>query len=1288
MNPDQESTSVHRSQDRLADRIRNVPPVEYDDELPIVIRKQDITDAIRDHQVVIVCGETGSGKSTQLPKMCLEMGRGVSRMIGHTQPRRIAARSVAARVAEELKRPLGKEVGFKIRFTDSTSPATYIKLMTDGILLAETSRDRFLNRYDTIIIDEAHERSLNIDFLIGYIKRLLPKRRDLRVIITSATIDAERFSNHFSNADGPATVIEVSGRTYPVEIVYQPQVDEDEPGNASDPDWLRGVLDAVDELGRLDSGDVLVFMPTERDIHETAKSLRGRQLGRAGTPTEILPLYARLSTKDQNRVFQPKPGQRRVVIATNVAESSLTVPGIRYVIDTGTARISRYSTRSKMQRLPIEPISRASADQRAGRCGRLGPGICIRLYSQQDYESRDRYTAPEIQRTNLASVILQTIALKLGDISRFPFIDPPKPMAIRDGYKTLFELGAIDDEQRITKLGRRLSQLPVDPRIGRIILAGVDESCLHELLIIASALEIRDPRERPVDKQQAADEAHAKFADEDSDFLSYVKLWDFYHNLRDTISRSQLRRACRQNFLSYNRMREWSDVHRQLLDLVERSGMKRGRRQPVDKSLSVYERAKLPANSATIHQALLTGLLVNVAFREKDFEYSVTGGGKAHLWPGSGVFKKKPKWIVAAEQIETSRRYLRTAGRISPEWIEPLAEHLVTRTYSEPFWSGQSGSAMAFEKVSLFGLPIVPRRGVRFGRIDPQKSRELLIQHGLVEGDIQLKAEFLQYNQMLEEEVESLQAKLRRHDLMLGDEVRFDFYDRRIPAEIYDVVRLKRWLKKEQRNNAQLLWMRKEDLMVATHDEVDAKAFPDSVTVNNIQIPLEYNLKPGTDQDGITLNVPQEALNQLDSRRLGWLVPGLLQEKIVVLIKSLPKPLRRALVPAPDTAKEVLASLRFGTGDFMSSVAEILGQMAGERIPVEAFDDSRLPAHLRMNVRVVGADGDAVASGRDLDKVRERVGHVVSTSFGQLDHGEWTRDGITAWDLTSFPAAVDLRNGGIAMKGYPCLIDCGSSVSLRLVDTPTRAARDTSAGIRRLFVLAQQRKLQSPVDRVTGLNKMLINAMTLPTPQVSGGKEADRKAVDFRAQLVDLTASRALARVEVQPRTPAAFKQLVQLGTNQISVAIQDVAQCIPPLMDGYQQTRAMLEAAVGRPAYAMEDMLRQLLALVQPGFLTSHDWGWLLQYPRYFQAIRFRCKSAVSNAKRDQQSTRIITDHWLRYSERLQQHNDRNVYDPQLTHYRWMIEELRVFMFARQLRTAISVSEELLAEQWKKVKP
>lgn len=1313
------TAALEKSTARRERRERDVPAIAYDEELPIASRRQEIAQAIAAHQVVVVSGETGSGKSTQLPKICLELGRGIGGFIGHTQPRRIAARSVAARIAEELGSPLGKDVGYKIRFTDTTSPATYIKLMTDGILLAESQADRFLNQYDTIIIDEAHERSLNIDFLLGLLKRLLPKRPELKLIITSATIDAERFSEHFATPQGPAPVIEVSGRTYPVEVRYRP-LDErrstamEELGAAgenggiasrepprrravdesdADVDWQQGILDAVDELAGIDRGDILIFMPTERDIHELAKTLRGRRIpgDEVGRTTEILPLYARLSAKDQNRVFQPHP-HRRIVIATNVAESSLTVPGIRSVIDPGTARISRYSPRSQMQRLPIEPISQASADQRKGRCGRVGPGICIRLYSGADYQNRDAFTAPEIQRTNLASVILQTKALKLGAIDEFPFLDPPKPAAIRDGYKTLFELGALDERQELTPLGERLSRIPTDPRIARMIIAGHEENCLHDVLIIAAALEVQDPRERPLEKQQAADESHARFADENSDFLAYLKLWNFYHKLKDELSRNQLRKACRQNFLSYNRLREWADVHLQLLQLVEGAGLKPGQsaRKQAARSNAVDAVPEPDARSETdpqsrgadqyaaIHRALLTGLLSNVAFKSETYEYTVAGGTKVTLWPGSGVFAKKPKWVMAAEVVETTRRYVRTVARINPDWIEALAPHLTKRAYSEPHWRRGSASAMAYERVSLFGLTIVPRRRVRYGPIDPDKSRELLIQQGLVEAEFDNPPAFLEHNQQFLRELEALQAKARRCDLVIDEPMQFEFYDRRVPSDVYDGVRLRKWLRRAERKNPRVLRMAKSDFLEPETEDVAASDYPDAIAVRQMKLPLEYHLEPGSAEDGITVVVPQEGLNQLDPQRLGWLVPGLLEEKIVALIKALPKPIRRNLVPAPDTARQVLSELKFGQGSFDDEVARILSRIAGEPISRETFETDKLPPHLRMNVKVVDAKGEAVASGRDLAHLRQQLGAKASASFSQMSRHQWNRDGVTAWDFGDLPAQIDLERGGVALKGFPTLIDCGDSVSLRLLDAPEKAAYELRAGIRRLFLLATQRELKKPIDWLPNLNQWALNASTLR----EGGK--------LKQWLTELAADRAFLADQPLPRTQAEFEQRRKTGRERIAVAVQDVVALIGPLLETYQGAKVALERRV-QPQWkpAIDDMQQQLSHLTEPGFLVRTPWPWLVQYPRYFRAIQVRVqKLAQGGLPRDRRQAQAIEPLWKAYLQRAAQHRERGPYDPQLAHYRWMLEEYRVSLFAQQLGTAISVSDKRLAEQWAKVRP
>ena len=1298
----------------ICDARRNgVPEIRYDQELPVAGRREEIARAIRDHQVVIVCGETGSGKSTQLPKICLEMGRGIEGLIGHTQPRRIAARSVAARIAEELGSPLGQHVGFKVRFAESLGPQCFIKLMTDGILLAETQGDPFLDRYDTIILDEAHERSLNIDFLIGYLKRLLPKRPDLRLIITSATIDAARFSEHFAKPERPAPVLEVSGRTFPVEIRWRPTLADDE---GDEPDLQEAVLAAIDELAGIDRGDLLIFMPTERDIHETAKALRGRPIpgDSTGSQTDVLPLYARLSIQEQQRVFQPGP-RRRIVIATNVAESSLTVPRIHYVIDPGTARISRYSPRSKTQRLPIEAISRASADQRCGRCGRIAPGICIRLFSEEDYLARDRYTVPEIQRTNLAAVILQTKALRLGPIEDFPFLDPPKSDAVRDGYQTLFELGAIDEQQDLTDVGRQLSRLPVDPRIGRMILAAGEEGCLQEMLIIAAALEVQDPRERPLEKQEAADASHVKFADEQSDFLGYLKLWDFYHKLKAELSRNQLRKACRQNFLSYNRIREWLDVHHELLGLVEEAGLKRppAQRSPATSPQRPQGRTRragpglAPAQQQkhdAIHRAILTGLLSSLAIRGEMHDYSVAGGGKANLWPGSGVFRGKPKWIVAAEVVETTRRYLRTCGRIDPRWIERLAGHLVKRSYSDLHWDPAWASAVALERVTLFGLTIVAGRRVRYGTIDPGVSRQLLIEHGLVEGDLEPPPEFLKHNRQLLDDMERLQAKLRRRDLLVSHWGLYQFYDRQLPAEVCDGASLVKWLRESPQRNSQTLSMTKADLLTEGADTAEGD-FPDSLAAGHLELPLDYEFEPGSQQDGVTLQVPLEAINQLDPQPLEWLVPGLLEQKILAMIRSLPKALRTQFVPAPETAKKVVPLVGFGKGNLRGAVAAALSRIGGLVIRPDAFQDDRLPVELRMNVRVTDDEGRTLAEGRDLDLLRRELGAAAASVLTSLDDPQWNRDGITAWDFDELPAEIEVSRGSMTMKGYPALLDRETSVSLRLVDTLQRAEHETRFGLRRLYRLAAHRDLKTQVDWLPGLDRMQLHSAVLV-------------GFDLRQQLTELLADRAFLAEPGLPRSKAEFEARLLAGRQRIGLAVHELAALMGPWFEACHQAHLALQQAAGgssAPAtkllgqrvelpkragvvpqppapglkwqYAVDDVRGQLDRLAGPKCLGQTPWDWLRHGPRYFGAIRFRLESVVAGGWiRDRQGFDEFLPRWEAYAERARQHEAQGIFDPELVQYRWMLEEFRVSLFAQKLGTSVPVSGKRLDQQWSKI--
>lgn len=1232
------------------------PNCNFDLDLPILARREEIADAIRDNQVVVICGETGSGKSTQLPKICLDIGRGISGFIGHTQPRRVAARTIAARLADELNSSLGEHVGFQIRFTDTTKPSSFIKLMTDGILLAETQSDRYLDRYDTIIIDEAHERSLNIDFLIGYLKNILPKRRDLRVIITSATIDAQSFAAHFSTQDRAVPIIEVSGRTYPVEVRYRPPESFGENEDTeSIPDQIA---QAASELCKEGPGDILTFLPTERDILDVAKRLRSRSFA-GHEKVQILPLYGRLSIAEQNKVFKPT-GQRRMVLATNVAESSLTVPGIRYVIDTGTARISRYSPRSKVQRLPIEPISRASADQRKGRCGRIGPGICIRLFGEDDFNKRDQYTTPEIRRTNLAAVILRMLALRLGTVDEFPFLDPPRTDAINDGYKTLYELGAVDDRRRLTDIGKSLSRLPIDPRIGRMILAADQEGCLHEMLIIASAIEVQDVRDRPIEKQKHADEAHAKFAHEDSDFLTYLNLWDFYHNLRDKLSRSQIRKACQQNFLSDIRMREWQDVHRQLVRLASENGLQVSTRRN---------------NADSIHRSLLCGLLSNVAMRRDGVEYEGAGGTSFFVWPGSAAFERKPKWIVAGELVETSRRYLRTVAPIQPNWIEPLASHVVKRSYTDPFWSSKSGTVLAYEKVTLFGLTIVAGRRTPYGQHDPETARRLFIEHALVGGDFSSEPKFLKHNRKLLSDLQSMGAKSRAPDYLVGDSAQYAFYDAHLPQECFDAASLNRWLKGADAEAIDRLKMTLTDLMGESSGH-DTSAFPDQFNAGSLNLEIDYRFQPGDQDDGLTITVPKEGLQQLDQRRLEWLVPGRVEEKLTALIRSLPKAQRRSFIPAPDVARRASEMMPFAEGDFLTVAAQTLGKIAGEHLSPHAFKLDKVPQHLRMNVRVVDESGELLAEGRDLNQLATEIGVESSPDMSLISDGEWERDGIKVWDFGELPDSITIRRGDFALEAYPSLVDAGDSVSLRLATTREGARSQTHAGLRRLFCLAEHRELKSQVHWLPNIDRLTLYAATM------------KHTRDVREQLIDLAAELAFLRGPLKPRDAESFDVACKQGRKELLVAAQDLAKVVAPLLERYHEVQVKLgEAASPNLRASVADIRQQLARLTADGFWTSTPWNWLTQYPRYLQAILVRLdKLSTGGGARDRQLMQELMPFQRRYDEAVEAGGVANESVAAFEEYRWMLEEFRISLFAQQVGTSIKISPQRLEKQWGKV--
>jgi ATP-dependent helicase HrpA len=1253
---------LQRTRGRVEKRRAAMPSIEWSQDLPVLNYREEIVTAVREHQVVVISGETGSGKSTQLPKICLEAGFGLRGLIGHTQPRRIAARSVAARVAEELHSPLGEHVGYKVRFTDKTNPQTFIKLMTDGILLAETQHDRFLDSYSLLIVDEAHERSLNIDFILGYLKRLLPKRPELRVIITSATIDADRFAEHFADRRGAAPILRVSGRSYPVEVRYRPwdpEAGDDEPLVANDE--MEAVVRGVNELAGLGEGHVLVFLPTERDIREVAKRLRGERGLRVGAGgTEILPLYARLSAADQNRVFQPY-AHRRIVLATNVAESSLTVPGIRYVLDTGTARISRYAPKSKVQRLPIEPVSRASADQRKGRCGRIAPGVCIRLYSEENYLSRSEFTTPEIQRTNLAAVILQAKALKLGHIESFPFLDPPRPEAIRDGFSTLFEIGAVDDSRELTPLGTQLSRFPVDPRIARIIVAADQENCLSEMLIIASALELQDPRERPHDKRQAADEAQAKFSDSTSDFISFLKIWDFYHDLREKLSRNQLRKACEQNFLSFNRMREWTEIHRQLLQLTQ------------DHHLVCHARTD---DFGRIHRALLPGFLSGIALRTGDFEYTGAGGLKFHLWPGSGLFQSRPAWCVVAEVVETGKRYGRTAGKIDPTWIENLAEHLVKRSYSDPHFHQKSGSVYAFERVSLYGMPVVARRKIPYGPIDPELSREIFIRDGLAERQLQIRDGFWVHNEQVLRQLEKLAAKTRRANVVPDSFTLQRFYDDRIPPDVFDIDSLRRWIKAKSPEHQRLLEMTPEALVQVDADLKSTAEFPDTLAVHQMEVPVDYHFAPGEASDGVTITVPVEGLAHLQAGQLGWMVPGLVEEKIVALIRSLPKPLRRAVIPAPDVARRVASELAFGQGDFFQQVAMRLSAIAGEEIPAAAFQLDTLPPHMQVNIRVVNDDGEVIKQSRKIDDLRTELSVDPAEPVRVVEDTRWQRIGIKNWDFGELPKQIELQRGNIQVPAYPTLLDKGEEVHVALVTSLHQAQQQMRAGVRRLYVLQQRKQLRSQVSWLPQWDKIRLFAAPL------------MNADSLTRQVTDLIADRAFVSSEKKlPRNEHDFSARLQNSAERIGLATQDIAKLLPKLFEGFHQARLALEnMTTTKWKHAVEDIRKQLDALCHDEFLLNTPWNWLVEFPRYFQGIIYRLDRLPAGAiARDESATRELSPLWQRYVERRDRDTAAGTFDPELELYRWMLEEYRVSLFAQPLGTIISVSPQRLEKQWQK---
>ena len=1277
---------VTTSQAQVALRRDNIPNIEYPD-LPVSGRREEIANAIRDHQVVVIAGETGSGKTTQLPKICLELGRGAHGLIGHTQPRRIAARTVASRIAEELNTTLGDKVGYQVRFNDQCSDNTYIKLMTDGILLAEIQHDRYLNRYDTIIIDEAHERSLNIDFLLGYLKQILPKRPDLKVIITSATIDVERFSQHFASADGtPAPVIEVSGRTYPVDVLYRPPMEGQD-------DLPRQILDALEELLNLPQrGDVLVFLSGEREIREVALALRKAQLNHV----DVLPLYARLSLAEQNKVFQTgrKARGTRVVLATNVAETSVTVPGIRYVIDPGTARISRYSYRTKVQRLPIEAISQASANQRKGRCGRLSDGVCIRLYDEDDFLNRPEFTDPEIVRTNLAAVILQMMHLRIGDIRRFDFVDLPDQRLINDGFSLLKELGAINRHDKLSVIGKQLCRLPVDPRMGRMLLAAAEQGSVREVLIIAAALSLQDPRERPADKQQQADQAHARWRDKDSDFMSLLNLWDHMEQQRQQLSGNRFGKYCKANFISYLRMREWRDLHHQLhqstrdLKLADSSAL--SPEEKLSKEKLPKEKPTEKNNSdnnhydyAAVHRALLTGLLGQVATLHEGREYMGTRNRKFMIFPGSGVYKKTPKWMMSAELLETSKLYAHTVARIDSQWLPVLAAHLVKKSYSEPHYDARRGEVMAFEKQTLYGLTVVERQRCRYSHIDAAVSRQIFIQSALVEGrygdkggDKRSKGAFFKHNQALLNELEELEARVRRRDIVAEESALYQFFDERLPTDIVNLVAFEQWRKKAEQGNPKLLFMNRELLMQrAIHDTTEAQ-FPDHIQWQGVQYPLHYHFEPGHQQDGVTATIPLTALHQVPKYRFDWLVPGMLRDKCIGLIKSLPKPLRRHFVPVPNAVDKILLGLKPDNRPLVDALAEQLKRHFAVPLNHSDWQQHAIDDYYRMNFRLLDESGQPLAMARNLEQLQNNYRDEVQTSIQQSADPAFERQGIRQWNFGSLPELYEHQTGNLTVRAWPALLDKGDSVALQLLDHPEAARNLSWRGVLKLALLQHSQPVKY-------LNKQLLKGADLKLMAAGLPK---RQAL--LAPLIAAAYRQALFSSQyggqLLPRDQSQFDTRLASGSNDIVACANELEALLLSLLEPLAAIRKALKKVGLAAIHGANDINGQLAQLLADHFLLSQPYELLRQYPRYIKAMVQRLDKIAINTLKDRQYTLELETLEQRLESLPAEHTEwTEEQSSAVQHYRYMLQEYRVSLFAQQLRTALPVSAKRLDNQW-----
>ena len=1284
---------IKQSQAKFATRLSNLPKPEYALELPVSSRRDEIAKAIQNNQVVIVCGETGSGKTTQLPKICLELGRGVAGLIGHTQPRRIAARTVASRIAQELNSPLGEVVGYKVRFNDKLSENSYVKLMTDGILLAETQGDKFLNAYDTIIIDEAHERSLNIDFLLGYLKQLLPKRPDLKVIVTSATIDAERFSSHFNGAP----VIEVSGRTYPVEIRYRPlgkagfrakesaeaenaQFDLDDENvfgiarkAKTEARWLEeddeeeaieeAIMDAADDLLRQGDGDILVFLPGEREIRDVADHLRKYQ-GRSTKlkHIEVLPLFARLSIEDQQKIFKSH-SSRRIVLATNVAETSLTVPGIKYVIDAGLARMNRYSVRAKVEQLQIEKISQAAAKQRAGRCGRVSNGICVRLYSEQDFDGRPAFTEPEILRSSLASVILRMAALRLGDVERFPFIEAPSSRLIADGYLLLQELGAVDSKRQITEVGLQLAKLPLDPRIGRMILAAKRENCLSEILIIASVLSMQDPRERPMDKREAADNAHSKFVAEGSDFMSYLKIWDFFDNaLKTKKSNKDLLNQCHANFLSFLRLKEWRELYAQIKQIVDEMEFKFNTEA---------------ANFEQVHKALLAGLLGNIGFKDGDNDsYAGARGIRFFVAPGSGLKKLRPKWVIAAELVDTSKLYARCVAKIEPDWIEPLARGLTQSDYSDPRWDRKMGMVNAWERVSLYGLTIIPKRRVHYGPINPTESREIFIREALGNGDFDTKSAFFVANERLIAEVEELEHKARRQDVLVDEHQLFAFYDAKIPADIYNAASFEKWRVEAEKLNPKLLYLTRDDLMRHGADAITAVQFPEKMTLGGVEIPLKYRFEPSHILDGVTATIPLALLNQLDATSTQWLVPGMLREKLTYLIKALPKTFRRVCVPVPEFVTGFLQHSENQLNlPLLETLASYIQHKTTLKISQEDWVLSEIEPHHLMNFSVIDDAGRELAMGRDWNGLKKQLGQAAQLTFRSTSPDnikQLEKTGLKQWDFGDLPQTLSFERDGLKVTGYPALEDNIDAVSVRLFDTETEAENNHRKGVCRLMRFELKEQIKQLEKGLPNFNQYALTFRNIMSPD------------DLREDMLAAIADRAFIGEDDLPRNNANFMKLKQRARTRLPAVSEAVARQAQAIALEYQNLlnqQAKMPATVNR---LKKDVETQIQLLVYKNCFSQTPWEHLTNIPRYLKALNLRIQKQPAAPERDGKNAASVGIIWARWQDKTHQmHAAGSLIPPALQAYRWLIEELRVSLFAQELKTPFPVSIKRLEKTW-----